>query len=379
MAARQLTVLLVSSDRKALRRTSKLLSVFGYEVSCVTGFATARQLLSVERPDIAVIDGSSDIGAALELCTELSRNARENYLFKALLVHEATPSDVSKALEAGVDEILACPIEHGELLARLRTAVRVLEYERRVDACFGGSSSDDTGGPTRFLRELKSQLDSMRAKPDFVTCVAIEIDHFLKLQSLEGVEASEAAAAAALRLVREASQEKLLLRLDKYRYAVAFRSSVERGMTWANELRERVTSRAGAGSEKEAFTVSCGVATRKSDATTPEDLLSAACATVAKAQQSGGDYVAREDEFSDEEKCWTELAKTGALFEHTVARDIMVPCTVMLKTEDTIGWAAETFDRTRLRALVVVDEEGKLAGLVTAQSAQLRSKRRWRH
>ena len=102
MAARQLTVLLVSSDRKALRHTSKLLAVFGYQVSCVTGFATARQLLSAEKPDIAVIDGSSDIAAALELCTELSRSARENYLFKALLVHEPTPNDVSKALESGV-------------------------------------------------------------------------------------------------------------------------------------------------------------------------------------------------------------------------------------------------------------------------------------
>jgi two-component system, cell cycle response regulator len=372
MAARQLTVLLVSSDRKALRHTNKLLAVFGYQVICVTGFARARQLLSGERPDIAVIDGSSDMAGALELCTELSRSARENYLFKALLVNEPTPNDVSKALESGVDEILAYPIEHGELLARLRTAARVLEYERRVGACFGGSSADDAGGPTRFVRELKSQLDSMRAKPEPVTCVAIEIDHFVKLQAVEGVEAANAAAEAAFRLVREASQEKLLARLEAHRYAVAFRSSADRGMAWANELHDRVVSMAAAESEKESFTVSCGVATRKSDATTPEDLLSAACSTVAKAQQSGGDYVAREDEFSDEEKCWTELAKTGALFERTVARDIMVPCTVTLKSDDSIAWAAETFERTRLRALAVVDEEGKLAGLLTAQGAQLR-------
>ncbi len=124
MTARHLCVLLVSNDRKMLRHTSKLLSVFGYEASSVTNLAQARQHLKADRPDIVVFDGSSGLDAVLELCGELSSATSERYLFKALLVRDATADHVVKALEAGVDEILAHPVEHGELLARLRTAAR---------------------------------------------------------------------------------------------------------------------------------------------------------------------------------------------------------------------------------------------------------------
>ncbi len=179
-------------------------------------------------------------------------------------------------------------------------------------------------------------------------------------------------AAKVFAIVRECGQGKLVVRLDSHRFAVAFRTGIEQAVTFANDVRKRVASIKSDDGANAALTVSCGAAMRQCDTATAEELISAGCAGLSKAQQSGGDYVAREDEFAEEEKCWIELSKTGALFEQTLARDIMVPCTATLKAQDTITAAGETFDRTRLRALVVVDDEGKLAGVITSHAVQLR-------
>ncbi|MDZ4819591.1 MAG: CBS domain-containing protein, partial [Planctomycetota bacterium] len=89
-----------------------------------------------------------------------------------------------------------------------------------------------------------------------------------------------------------------------------------------------------------------------------------------QAIQSGGNSIVQFGQFAEEEAGWAELATTGKLFEYTLARDIMVPSSLSLNHRDTIAQAAELFQQTQLRALPVVDEEGKLAGLLSASAVQ---------
>jgi hypothetical protein len=57
------------------------------------------------------------------------------------------------------------------------------------------------------------------------------------------------------------------------------------------------------------------------------------------------------------------------LFERTVLRDVMTPCTVFLRPQETVGEAIELCKRTRLDDLVVIDGKGKLLGV--CQRAEL--------
>ena len=66
-----------------------------------------------------LLDGTSDSQQALELCRQAGESARGGYVYKLLLVKEMTPADAVRWLEAGVDDFLGTPLEHGELLARL--------------------------------------------------------------------------------------------------------------------------------------------------------------------------------------------------------------------------------------------------------------------
>jgi predicted transcriptional regulator len=73
-------------------------------------------------------------------------------------------------------------------------------------------------------------------------------------------------------------------------------------------------------------------------------------------------------QFDDDAAAWSDFAAPGKLFERTTARDVMAPCTVLLRTEQTLRHAAALLERSREAALPVVNREGKLAGLVFWES-----------
>ena len=68
----------------------------------------------------------------------------------------------------------------------------------------------------------------------------------------------------------------------------------------------------------------------------------------------------------DESNAWTNLGSPGKLFDRTVARDVMTPVTIALRPDDSIVHAAAVFERTGQPATPVVDDEGNLVGLLTA-------------
>jgi DNA-binding response OmpR family regulator len=124
MNARSFTILIVSPDRVSLRRLSKFLDVFGYDVRQATDAEKALAAAEAARPDFLVVDGSSGQPADLQLCRSIRRAAPQGYTYSLLLLERPEVGDVTSALEAGFDDFLAAPIVFGELLARLRAGAR---------------------------------------------------------------------------------------------------------------------------------------------------------------------------------------------------------------------------------------------------------------
>ena len=62
----------------------------------------------------------------------------------------------------------------------------------------------------------------------------------------------------------------------------------------------------------------------------------------------------------DESNAWTNLGAPGKLFDRTLARDVMAPCTVHLREDDTAQHAGSVFERTGQSAIPPVNREGKL-------------------
>ena len=86
------------------------------------------------------------------------------------------------------------------------------------------------------------------------------------------------------------------------------------------------------------------------------------------AKRSGYNYVADSRECEAEAKAWTDLAAPGVIFEHTAARDVMTPCTLALRPEDSIDRADRSFRQHQTNMLPVVNAKGLLQGVLTADS-----------
>jgi CBS-domain-containing membrane protein len=107
------------------------------------------------------------------------------------------------------------------------------------------------------------------------------------------------------------------------------------------------------------ITASMGVAGCET-AQSADELLEQAIAALETAKASGRNRVTRWADVVGETH---EINSIGRLFERTHARDILTPCSVLLKADEPAANAAELMRQTQLECIPVVDRSGKLVGL----------------
>lgn len=367
MKAQPLKILLVSPQRTTLRHLSKLLQVFGYQVLQAASFEQGLAALAGQRPNLLVVDDEPDFAQAIDFCRRAAHQCGGQLPFTLLVVRDTlAAAELVQAVEAGVDDFLSKPVEHGELLARLRVGARMLEHERRTGE--QGSRDPATGllPKAAFAGALRRELERAGEKP--LALVLVDLDFTKQLQEVRGRAAADALVREVGAIVARACQDfEPAGRLDYDQFAVLLaNTSQAEAAAWAERLRAVVAEAEFEGAIK--ATVSCGVAGRGDPRESAEELLAHAEQAMQLAKVSGRDCVVRHREFQPEEARWAELAAPGKLFERTIARDVMAPCTVVLRQTDPVGLAAAWLRQTSLRAAPVVDDEGKLSGLVTTRS-----------
>ena len=116
-----LTVLVVEDDRDIRGLLQSVLQLEGFEVRSAVSLSEARALLSHARPDLVILDlGLPDGDGAdlLQLCRHTHR--------LPIIVVSARQDEARKValLDAGADDYLVKPFGVGELLARMRVALR---------------------------------------------------------------------------------------------------------------------------------------------------------------------------------------------------------------------------------------------------------------
>jgi GGDEF domain-containing protein/CBS domain-containing protein len=366
MAGRPLKVLLAIEDRPTLRHCARLLAGFGHKVSSAATMPLAADRLRADRPDLLVA-GCASREAALELCRSAAGDPSAP-VFKVLLLNEPTPSDLIEALEAGYDDFLTAPVDAAELLMRLRTAARFGEFERRM----GRLAVRDSGGLLNrqaFLLALENELKS--GVHDALACLVLQPDAYAELRELHGLLSATHAMQEVVTRVQGSGPNLCCGRLDAHRLALVSAETPEKTLARADQLRAAVAE-AGfrIGQEQAPWTISVGMSTA-GQGTTATQLLEQAEKALVLAQQSGGNHVARYEDVLAEDERWSGLAG-GRLFADTVLRNIMVPCPRLLRASDSLQRADALLTQTRLPALPVVDEEGKLAGLLPATGPRLR-------
>lgn len=114
-------VLIVEDDREIRSMMQSSLSVEGFDVQTAVTLSEARALLQHSTPDVVVLDLGLPDGDGLELVQHI----RKQHALPILVV-SARHQEAQKIqlLDAGADDYLTKPFNVGELLARIRVALR---------------------------------------------------------------------------------------------------------------------------------------------------------------------------------------------------------------------------------------------------------------
>lgn len=122
------SVLIVDDDRATVGIMAELLELEGFEVWQAFSGAEARALLAQRQPELLLLDVRLPDADGRELCAALKADPKFEQLFIILIsgLEVGVQSRVS-GLNLGADEYLTKPIQPIELIARLRSFLRIRE------------------------------------------------------------------------------------------------------------------------------------------------------------------------------------------------------------------------------------------------------------
>src|SRR5690606_7908962 len=114
-------ILVVDDEPLIIRALRASLTAAGYEVRTATTAAEALEGAAVWSPDAVVLDLRLPDGDGVSVCRRLREWSRIPVLVVSAMDDEP---DKIAALDAGADDYVTKPYSTGELLARLRAALR---------------------------------------------------------------------------------------------------------------------------------------------------------------------------------------------------------------------------------------------------------------
>ncbi len=367
MTAKPIKVLVISGDRALLRHLSRFLGAFGYAVQQAADHDLAARAFQGGDCDLLIVDAEPTIRDALDLCKSVCETAQPCGMQTFLLVREPDPQDLVDALEAGVDDFLTKPIVYGELLVRLRAGARAREFGRRLREQGRFDPVSRLLSRSAFCRRVDRALAATGDEPSSGSCVVADVDFLQRINAAGGRAAGDAViGAVADALSGLCGESDLLGCLGGGRFALWLADlSEDAAAEWAERARAQLAETpVTTGRSELRLTASFGLAGREQGAGSSEELVRRALEALQSAKNSGRNCVARFGQFNDEARKWEDLTTPGKLFEGTLVRDVMTPCPLVLRSDQTGAEAAALLRRTRLPALPVVDDRDKLAGLV---------------
>lgn len=136
------TILVVEDDAETAQMLGVMLEREGYSVLIAHSGKEALGRLGLDgptapetppRPDLILLDILMEGTDGYAVCERLRQDIRETYIPVILVTALSSPSDIIKGLDCGADDYVVKPFKKGELLARIRAALRIkrLHAERK--------------------------------------------------------------------------------------------------------------------------------------------------------------------------------------------------------------------------------------------------------
>jgi diguanylate cyclase (GGDEF)-like protein len=123
----------VAEDHPSTRKLlDTILNNAGFVVTVAANGDEALERFRREFTPVVLMDWVMPELNGIDLCKALRHSATQGYVYIIFLTAKDSKADVVKALEAGADDYITKPFDRDELLARIKTGIRILELERSL-------------------------------------------------------------------------------------------------------------------------------------------------------------------------------------------------------------------------------------------------------
>ena len=125
-------ILVVDDTPANIKLLVDVLTVAGYAASAATSGADALAQIATELPDLVLLDIMMPGMSGYEVCQKLRANPDTALLPIVLCTSLDPQSERLKGIEAGADDFLSKPINRPELLARVKSLLRIKSLQDEV-------------------------------------------------------------------------------------------------------------------------------------------------------------------------------------------------------------------------------------------------------
>ncbi|RAK69166.1 PleD family two-component system response regulator [Phenylobacterium kunshanense] len=287
-----------------LRQAERVASELAVEHRPVVESEPYKAVLTARGPvDLAIVNANAKAFDGLRFAAQLrSDEATRNIPILAVVDVDERPKTV-KALEIGVNDILARPIDPGELAARVRTQIRRKRYtdylRSNLDHSLELAVTDQLTG-LHNRRYMAGQLEALMRRAcqggEPVSLMVIDIDHFKKVNDSFGHDVGdEVLAEFAVRLASNVRAIDLPVRHGGEEFVVVMPDTeLEDARRIAERIRLHVAGapfRVMGGQELLSVTISVGCATSMGAGDSATALLKRADEAVYEAKSGGRNRV----------------------------------------------------------------------------------------
>jgi two-component system, cell cycle response regulator len=198
-----MNILVADDDGITRRLLRNILEQFGHAVRTAPDGRTALDVICREDIRLVITDWMMPEMDGPTLCRALRRREDLGYVFIIMLTAKDHKEDIIAGLEAGADDYLSKPFHHAELMARLKTGMRILDLEQSLraanDEIRALSVTDSLTGcfnRTYLLQRMPVEITRARRYGRPLSVLICDIDHFKQVNDTWGHLAGDAVLAA---------------------------------------------------------------------------------------------------------------------------------------------------------------------------------------
>lgn len=191
----QAKILVVDDEEKNVKLLEAQLVPRGYAVVTAANGEEALQQVEAEQPDLVLLDVMMPVINGFEVCARLKNNPETRLLPIVMMTALGQVEDRIKGIEAGADDFLTKPVHRDELMARIRTSLRLKQTIDAKLALLQGMKDYLTKFVPQSIQRLLEtypEAPKLERKEQDVSVLFVDISGYSRLseilpQEIEGI------------------------------------------------------------------------------------------------------------------------------------------------------------------------------------------------